>query len=306
MPWAIFFGSVAYCLYFDLRSPEQRLIDQTAGLPPVTTAELFVLDDSQKMPAGQGFPLRPYGHEVAILDQKTITGEEAEQLAQIWRTREFGGGGAMCHYPVYGLRFRSGWRLLMETSICWECINCYVEDQAGTFKWYGIGDLDRLNNKGEIDFTLLRKLRGLLPPPPKIGAAIAAHIGSSALFSKQYAEAKTELDAAAQLDPQSYRIRNWRAIYFEKTGQPLLAIDEITVGLPYASKWQREHAFAMRAKLRLKSGQLDAALQDTTDALKEHDEGWSSSEHYQLRAEIYEKLGRKEDAEKDRQAAKPK
>lgn len=290
----------------DGRTSEQRLRDQTSNLPSVSIAELYVLDESQKVSAGQGFPIRPYGHEVAVVSQKTLSGLAAEELAQIWRSREFSCGGALCHYPVYGLRFRSGRRVVLETSICWECTNFFVEANAGTYNWQGMCDLDRntVNQRPSVmDYALLRKLRALLPPPPRVQAAIALEIGRSELGCQRYLEALRELDDAVRLDPHNFQVRTWRAIYFEKTEQPEAAIEEVSESLLHALDWQREDAFTRRAKLLLKQGKLNDALQDATSALREHSDGWSPSELYQLRAEIYDKLGRKDDAEKDRKAA---
>jgi Tfp pilus assembly protein PilF len=105
------------------------------------------------------------------------------------------------------------------------------------------------------------------------------------------------------LDPQNYDVRYERAKLFEEQGHLAEALHEITLGLPHAVKWKREYGYSKRAKLHLQMGQVDEALQDVTSAFNEHDEGISAGDLHRLRAEIYEKLGRKVDAEKDRQAA---
>jgi hypothetical protein len=41
------------------------------------------------------------------------------------------------------LRFFSRGKLLLETSLCWECTNCYVRDGSGGYEWLGFYDADK-------------------------------------------------------------------------------------------------------------------------------------------------------------------
>lgn len=315
LPWAIFSASVLWCLAFDLRTAEHRSHDLTVGLPPITTAELFVVNrwSDEKVLPGSGFSLASGSAEWSVESHVLVTGKDAEELAQIWRTRIFSGEGAGCHNPVYGLRFRSGHRVVLNASICWECSNCLVTDSSGTINQVGMADLDRaLANDPEarLDYALLRRLRTLLPPLPPTRAAIALMIGKHEIFCKNYPAAIRELDEAMQLKPDRPDIYSARALYFEKTDQLPHAVAELDRGISLVKDWSgmiwsKDLAFEQRARLLFKSDRITEALHDATIALNES--GYSkSAQLLQLRANIYDKLGRSKEAEEDRRAANPR
>ncbi|HEX2749588.1 MAG TPA: hypothetical protein VHM91_16380 [Verrucomicrobiales bacterium] len=55
---------------------------------------------------------------------------------------EDAGEGALCHFPIHGLRFFKGEVLLYYTSLCWLCGNYFVvyPDYTGIGYWHGLGD----------------------------------------------------------------------------------------------------------------------------------------------------------------------
>jgi hypothetical protein len=100
--------------------------------------EVFLLDHAMgKDPAYQPkegdetFPIRPYNKETKILKKLTIPAPQIPKWAAAvtkMLTTEKWGGGAMCHFPIHGMRIYFRDQLLFETSICWKCDNYYFEN----------------------------------------------------------------------------------------------------------------------------------------------------------------------------------
>ncbi len=57
---------------------------------------------------------------------KLIEGSEAQAIAALWRTQNYNSFNAICHYPVYGIRFYSRGKVILYASVCWECDNILV------------------------------------------------------------------------------------------------------------------------------------------------------------------------------------
>lgn len=100
--------------------------------------EVFLLDysigeDAAYKPKDgeEAFPIRPYNKETKILKTRKVHAKEISKWCGAIAktiTTEKGGGGALCHYPIHGLRIYARNELLFETSICWHCSNYYFED----------------------------------------------------------------------------------------------------------------------------------------------------------------------------------
>lgn len=113
----------------------------------------------------QRFPVKPYRKEATIHKSKIVVGAAAETIHKTWRALEFSPGGALCHMPVYGLRFFRDDQLIFETSVCWKCHNFYVpdiesvsaENKVGA-RWYGF-------ERNATAMRLLKILRKHLPHP---------------------------------------------------------------------------------------------------------------------------------------------
>lgn len=57
---------------------------------------------------------------------KFIEGSEAQAIASLWRTQNLTSISAICHYPVYGIKFYSRGKVILYASLCWECDNILV------------------------------------------------------------------------------------------------------------------------------------------------------------------------------------
>lgn len=109
----------------------------TSSLPLCDRVEVFHLDGDTSANASTGFPVRPYDGYSSILDRKTLSGKDAENLAALWRSQTFGWEyQALCHSPAYGFRFYRGSSLKFETSVCFHCSNFYVT-ALGESGWWG-------------------------------------------------------------------------------------------------------------------------------------------------------------------------
>jgi len=131
------------------RRLQQTILDHGKNLAPVDTIEIDLLeeaaDSGYKPPehyakkAGPGvFPIYPYGRYDRILSSTNVSGEAAENIAAIWRQIDFAESyGALCHEPVYGLRFFHGGKMILETSLCWKCRNLFFPHPSGGYFWCG-------------------------------------------------------------------------------------------------------------------------------------------------------------------------
>ncbi len=103
---------------------------------------VYLLDGDLKKetPADSNtFPIRPNGLHAMIKAKHVLRGSELGLLIEAWAdlAKQKDYVEAMCHYPVYGLRFRDdAGAVILETSLCWECSNFYLqEDGEGDYTW---------------------------------------------------------------------------------------------------------------------------------------------------------------------------
>lgn len=54
---------------------------------------------------------------------KLLEGKEAQAIAALWRTQNFDSSSAICHYPVFGIKFYSQGKVIFYASLCWDCDN---------------------------------------------------------------------------------------------------------------------------------------------------------------------------------------
>ena len=94
-----------------------------AGVSVCDRVEVFRLDGLTDADSTHGFPIRPGHKEYSrILDRRTLTGADADQITQLWRSQNFGlEYESLCHQPAYGFRFYRGESLRFETSVCFRC-----------------------------------------------------------------------------------------------------------------------------------------------------------------------------------------
>jgi len=123
------------------------------ALPAATKVELYLLDFNVKREEGSTegawkytlpkdqFPIGPYKSVTRILKTKTLTAAQIKELLPALQATvgvEENSGGAMCHFPIHGLRVWAGDRLVLETSFCWLCENFALEYPDFTERWVTI------------------------------------------------------------------------------------------------------------------------------------------------------------------------
>ena len=276
-------------------SPQAILDHQTVDLPAVTRAEVFLLGEIEDDAGARAFPIRPYNEKAPILDEATLRGEKAESLASLWRSRSFDGGGAMCHVPLYGLRLYSRNKLVLETSLCWKCNNCFLAKGSGGHRWQGLYD---------NDYALLRHLRDILIPSDPIRAEIGVMIGSSLFIKESHAEAIAELSSAIGLDSKNSDAYFWRSKAYAEQGKFKRAISDMASGIELAPRWRQPFLLSLRAEMLSGIEEHEKAIQDLsrgiTIALAEGDH---PHDLYLQRANLYDELGKTSEAAQDHSAA---
>ena len=85
-----------------------------------------------------GFPIKPYGDFHVITNSKRISGSDATSISKaLIGAIDPDSPGAMCHMPVYGLRFYIGPIRTFQTSICFHCFNFY-DRRFLRYYWQGL------------------------------------------------------------------------------------------------------------------------------------------------------------------------
>jgi len=145
--------------------------DLAAALGAATEIEIYLLDFASgpveetryewefKLPADE-FPIVPYKQSSKILQRKKLTAEEVKRLMpslQETIRAEGAPAGALCHYPIHGIRIRDGENILFQTSICYMCGNFYMA--------YPL--IDGANWEGLSGKEFEKVMKELLPIPEK-------------------------------------------------------------------------------------------------------------------------------------------
>ncbi|MES2594216.1 MAG: hypothetical protein V4662_02715 [Verrucomicrobiota bacterium] len=117
-----------------------------------TRCEVFLLDfmpSSKKTDSffdepsdEKHFPIRPYKTETKILNRRELSTDEFKALLlSLIQTVgvEKNTGGAFCHMPIHAIRVYDQGILIMETSICYECGNFFINYPDKTAEWVGLG-----------------------------------------------------------------------------------------------------------------------------------------------------------------------
>ena len=141
----------------------RRVAAVTAGLPRCDRIEVLRLGGLQRLQGpekavlaiDQRFPIKPYSDFAEIRGAKTVSGDDAESIAQLWRSQTFGREfQALCHHPTFGIRFFSGNDLMLETSVCFGCSN-FTVDYLATSQFHGF---DTDNTKARELYERLQQL----------------------------------------------------------------------------------------------------------------------------------------------------
>jgi hypothetical protein len=237
------------------KAARQSAIDvQTTKLPAVDSVIVCTIDEANQS-QDTGVPVRLEGESAGILDSAKLIGTDAEQLATMWRGLEFGGMGAMCHYPVYGLRFFSRGKLFLEATLCWQCGNCYLMSD-GKFDSVGFQDADQ---------RFLDHLQTIVPLPLATQSYIARERARSHILFQDYAKAYVELDKAERLDPANGSTDEIRSNIFQFRGDHPRAIEAYSRAIQKSP--DLELAFRERALLRAVAGDYRGALADYQDSI---------------------------------------
>ena len=298
--------------FFDARyeAHRQRLLEdamrrQTVDLPTVDRAEVFSLEEPSYWQPGadgdnavgpkSGFPVGPYRHLVQIHRSGTLAGQEAEELARLWRSRTFDdSGGALDHHHVYGLHFYSKGRLVLETSLCWENSNCSVEDGGIDHAWIGFWDEDE---------KLLARLQEIAPMPNSRKAWFLVRRSWLASGEGDLNAALGYANEAIALQPDYALAYCSRGATYRRLGK----LDEALADYTKAIELQEPvhvpvDAYRERGLALLQLGEYQEALADFNRIINE-EHGWNP-DTYRQRAKVYQAMGRKDLAGADQQTAR--
>jgi Tfp pilus assembly protein PilF len=311
---------------------------QTIDLPPVDRAEVFSLaeppdpfTESDPPPEpNRGFSVQPYDRLVPIENGVTLTGQEAEELAQLWRNCVFDEtGGALDHRHYYGLRFHSRGRLILETTLCWECSNCSIEDGVAGHTWIGFWDqdeklLDRLQEIAPLSndrkaWLLVLRAWGAASTT-ELGVALG-HLNEAIAMQPDFAiahhfrgvvharlgksdEALADYGKSLAIEPGD-RTYEARGDLYAARGEPNRAIDDYTKAIQLQEARQIPvEALQKRGLAFLRMGEYHKALADFNRILKDQPLFWTlDSKLYRLRANVYDAMGDGDRAEADRNTA---
>ena len=127
----------------DIQTAERNYrVAISKALTEAVTVEIYLLDFETKDVQGARedfawfdkleeaqFPIIPYYASSKILKRKKLTAEETKLLLPSLQAVvgvEENDGGAMCHFPIHGIRVRSEFKVIFESSFCYHCSNFYT------------------------------------------------------------------------------------------------------------------------------------------------------------------------------------
>jgi hypothetical protein len=63
----------------------------------------------------------------SIKGKRIVEGKEAQGIAALWRTQDYGFDAAACHNPAYAIKFYSKGQEILYATLCWQCDNiCFI------------------------------------------------------------------------------------------------------------------------------------------------------------------------------------
>jgi len=83
----------------------------TTRLPRIDKAELFKLKKHGDLWNGE------------IDREVSLVGDEAQDVARLWRAQSYSSDSPICHNPGYAIKFYDGDVQLVYATLCWECDN---------------------------------------------------------------------------------------------------------------------------------------------------------------------------------------
>ncbi|WAC21500.1 hypothetical protein OVA24_08895 [Luteolibacter sp. SL250] len=115
--------------------------DLAEAISPAMEIEVFLLSGMgeekvkstdrgwQKRLPRDRFPIAPYGSTSKILQRKRLSPDEVKALMPSLKATvgAYRANGILCHYPIHGIRVTNGDEVIFQTSICYQCMNFYIE-----------------------------------------------------------------------------------------------------------------------------------------------------------------------------------
>jgi hypothetical protein len=129
----------------------------TVALPPVDKIEIYRLGRRNLKSDEEGMWV-PEAGKSQIVASTILYGKKAERLAVKWRALKHSTGAA-CFVPAHYLRFYSGSRLLLDTTICFGCSHFSLPTN------YGGTELWSFDARGKTGKALWARLERLLGQP---------------------------------------------------------------------------------------------------------------------------------------------
>lgn len=198
------------------------LKSQTSELPQIDYVEVYCLDNDIGVSPDLGFfPVSLGANQVVqtpIFGKAELIGQEAEDFAQIWRTRQFDMYCFLAHEPFYGLRFYRDGQLVFETSLCWR--NCNFSMVNGDSKRQQWGFYD-------VDEKLLTRLQELVPLPSAAKTLVAMAHGRAHWRAEQFELALVEFSKAIALSDEPSTAYLWRGLTNQKFQRAEDALSDI-------------------------------------------------------------------------------
>lgn len=128
--------------------------DLAEAISPAMEIEVFLLSGMaedkvestdrgwQKRLPRDRFPIAPYGSTSTILQRKRLSPDEVKALMPSLKATvgAYRADGILCHYPIHGIRITNGDEVIFQTSICYQCMNFYIEypDWINRASWTGL------------------------------------------------------------------------------------------------------------------------------------------------------------------------
>ncbi len=152
-----------------------------AFLSKSTRVEIYLLDfeientDSgflfweNRLPEDK-FPIIPFGAQSSILQTKILSEEEQQGFLPILQKTVAPpgdpGGGALCHYPIHGVRCYLEDAIIFQSSFCWYCFNFSMSYPNGAILTQITPEIETaLNELLPIPAAELERFQEKYPPP---------------------------------------------------------------------------------------------------------------------------------------------
>ncbi|GAA5483335.1 hypothetical protein [Haloferula sargassicola] len=132
--WSFFLLGVCYLVVFDgwrdvlLGRAHRKALETFSEVDGVDRVEIFLLRGEGGQKQERTFPVGDVGRRDEIYGNVSIEGVEVEEFLSLWEAqRPDIRYQSLCHDPPYGFRLYREGKEVVETAICWGCVNFSVE-----------------------------------------------------------------------------------------------------------------------------------------------------------------------------------